>query len=331
MTSWIAIALLAGLASALIFAAAGVPTFAAAAVFLLAPAPLLIAGLGWGLLVTLIAGVAGGAVLAVLIGWAFALPYLLSTALPAAVICRLALQRRPAAPVSGGEGEARAGDVEWYPEGRVLIAIALMAGLLASALVIMAGPDAHSFRASTDQLLDRVLAIQNVTPTSPEQQQRLQSMRALFANLLPAAAAVGWTLSTFANFRLAEPSRPASTSPPGRSPALAPSPFRAWRRWPAGGLAVGPAAGQLRLERRRLCRRAGGRLRAAWARRPAWASRGPSLRPLLLVALYAAVLVLGLALALPLIVTGLSTCCSQCGRVPGNRRAAGVCEFETND
>src|SRR3954452_23309393 len=122
MMNWIAIAILAGLASALIFAAAGGPTFAAAAVFLLAPAPLLVAGLGWGLLVTLIAGLAGGAVLAVLIGWAFALPYLLSTALPAAVICRLALQRRPAAPVAGAEGEARAGDVEWYPAGRVLIA-----------------------------------------------------------------------------------------------------------------------------------------------------------------------------------------------------------------
>ena len=150
MMSWIAIAVLAGLASALIFAAAGIPTFAAAAVFLLAPAPLLIAGLGWGLLVTLTAGLAGAVVLAVLIGWAFAVPFLLSTALPAVVICRLALQQRPAAPVAGAEGEARAGDVEWYPEGRVLIAIALMAGLLASALVIMAGPDAHSFRASTD-------------------------------------------------------------------------------------------------------------------------------------------------------------------------------------
>ena len=67
MMSWIAIAVLAGLASALIFAAAGIPTFAAAAVFLLAPAPLLIAGLGWGLLVTLTAGLAGAVVLAVLI------------------------------------------------------------------------------------------------------------------------------------------------------------------------------------------------------------------------------------------------------------------------
>ena len=102
MMSWIAIAVLAGLASALIFAAAGIPTFAAAAVFLLAPAPLLIAGLGWGLLVTLTAGLAGAVVLAVLIGWAFAVPFLLSTALPAVVICRLALQR-----AAGGAGRGR--------------------------------------------------------------------------------------------------------------------------------------------------------------------------------------------------------------------------------
>ena len=95
MNSWIAIAILAGLASALIFAAAGVPTFAAAAVFLLAPAPLLIAGLGWGFLVALIGGLVGSVALALLIGWAFAVPYLLSTVLPVVIICRLALKRRP--------------------------------------------------------------------------------------------------------------------------------------------------------------------------------------------------------------------------------------------
>src|SRR5262245_37694057 len=193
MNSWIAVAVLAGVVSALVFAAAGVPTFAAAAVFLLAPTPLLIAGLAWGFVVTLIAGLLGAVVLALTTGWAFAVPYLLSTALPAVIISRLALQHRPAATVVGAEGEVRSGDAEWYPEGRVLIAIALMAGLLATALVIMAGPDAQSFQAATDQLLDRVLSIQDATPSSPEQKQRLESMRSLFASLLPAAAAIGWT------------------------------------------------------------------------------------------------------------------------------------------
>jgi hypothetical protein len=306
MMSWIAIAVLAGLASALIFAAAGIPTFAAAAVFLLAPAPLLIAGLGWGLLVTLTAGLAGAVVLAVLIGWAFAVPFLLSTALPAVVICRLALQQRPAAPVAGAEGEARAGDVEWYPEGRVLIAIALMAGLLASALVIMAGPDAHSFRASTDQLLDRVLAIQDVAPSSPEQQQRLQSMRALFANLLPAAAAIGWTLSTFANFRLAETvaARLHITARP-----LARFGTLAFPRSAAVGLLVASLSALLPDSFGLIGGAFAGGLAAAFALLGLAVLHGllegHSLRPLLLVALYVAVLVLGFALALPLIVTGL--------------------------
>ena len=58
MMSWMAIAVLAALPRRYL-SAAGIPTFAAAAVFLLAPAPLLIAGLGWGLLVTLTAGLAG--------------------------------------------------------------------------------------------------------------------------------------------------------------------------------------------------------------------------------------------------------------------------------
>src|SRR5262245_6314530 len=47
INNWIVMAVLAGLASALIFAAAGIPTFTAAAVFLLAPADRR-AGLGVG-------------------------------------------------------------------------------------------------------------------------------------------------------------------------------------------------------------------------------------------------------------------------------------------
>jgi hypothetical protein len=305
MNSWIAIAILAGLASALIFAAAGVPTFAAAAVFLLAPAPLLVAGLGWGLLVTLIGGLAGAAALALLVGWAFAVPYLLSTVLPAAIICRLALKQRPAAPVGGGEGEVRSGDVEWYPEGRVLIAIALMAGILAAALVIMAGPDAQSFRAATDQLLDRVLIIQNVTP-SPEQKQRLESMRSLFATLLPAAAAMGWTLSTFANFRLAAAiaARLRITARPlPRFGTLA------FPRSAALGLLAASASALLPDSFGLIGGAFAGGLAAAFALLGLAVLHGllegHPLRPMLLVALYVAVLVLGLALALPLIVTGL--------------------------
>src|SRR5690242_13345007 len=305
MNSWIAIAILAGLASALIFAAAGVPTFAAAAVFLLAPAPLLVAGLGWGLLVTLIGGLAGAAALALLVGWAFAVPYLPSTARPAAIICRHALKQRPAAPVGGGEGEVRSGDVEWYPEGRVLIAIALMAGILAAALVIMAGPDAQSFRAATDQLLDRVLIIQNVTP-SPEQKQRLESMRSLFATLLPAAAAMGWTLSTFANFRLAAAiaARLRITARPlPRFGTLA------FPRSAALGLLAASASALLPDSFGLIGGAFAGGLAAAFALLGLAVLHGllegHPLRPMLLVALYVAVLVLGFALALPLIVTGL--------------------------
>jgi hypothetical protein len=304
MNSWIAVAVFAGIASALIFAAAGIPTFAAAAVFLLAPAPLLIAGLGWGYVVTLIAGLVGAVVLSLLIGWAFAVPYLLSTAVPAVIIARLALQQRPAAPADGAE--ARSGHVEWYPEGRVLIAIALMAAMLASALIIMAGPDAQSFRASTDQLLDRVLAIQNVTPSTPEQKQRLESMRSLFADLLPVAAAFGWTLSTFANFRLAATiaARLKLTARPlPRFGTLA------FPRSAALGLLIASASSLLPDSFGLIGGAFAGGLAAAFALLGLAVLHGllegHPFRPMLLVALYVAVLVLGFALALPLIVTGL--------------------------
>ena len=236
INSWIVIAVLAGLASALIFAAAGVPTFAAAAVFLLAPAPLLIVGLGWGWVVALIAGAIGAVALSLVIGWAFAVPYLLATALPAAIVSRLALQQRPAPPVQGGEGEVRLGDVEWYPEGRVLIAIALMAGALATGLVIMAGPDAASFRASTDQLLDRVLAIQEDGPQSPAA-EAAAGEHALASSPASCRQRRQWAgpsppSSISASSR---PSRRGCASLPDRCRASAPSPFRESPRsgwWP---------------------------------------------------------------------------------------------------
>ena len=306
INSWIVIAVLAGLASALIFAAAGVPTFTAAAVFLLAPAPLLIVGLGWGWVVALIAGVTGAVALSLVIGWAFAVPYLLATALPAVIICRLALQQRPAPPVQGGEGEVRTGDVEWYPEGRVLIAIALMAAALATGLVIMAGPDAASFRASTDQLLDRVLAIQQGGPQSPEQKQRLESMRSLFASILPAAAAMGWTLSTFANFRLAETIAArlhVTARPLPRFGALA------FPRTAAVGLVAASAAALLPDSFGLIGGAFAGGMSAAFAVLGLAVLHGlldgHPFRTMLLAALYVAVVVLGFALALPLIVTGI--------------------------
>ncbi|WP_264822632.1 hypothetical protein, partial [Klebsiella pneumoniae] len=77
--------------------------------FYLAPLPLMVGALGWGSATAL----AGGAITCAAIGLIFGLPYMtvfvVTVALPAWWLCRLAMLARP---VSEGAGDA---GLQWYP------------------------------------------------------------------------------------------------------------------------------------------------------------------------------------------------------------------------
>lgn len=196
--NWIAIAIAAGAAAALLFTAAVSVTTAFTLLFFLAPLPLLIAGLGWGFVVGLAAGAAGVVALAVALGMVPAALFAATAALPAALVTRLALLNRDAGGAS--EGESAASGREWYPEGRIVIAIALFATGLTGVLLLSMGPGIEQYRAAMGAVIDAMVSPQQPPGVSPEQ---VAQVKTLLLSLFPFAAAGGWTAITFANFRLA--------------------------------------------------------------------------------------------------------------------------------
>lgn len=130
--STLLIALVSGLASALLFAGLVLQSTSAISFALAAPIPIAIASLGWGSVAGFIASaVAGMTIYAIAMSGPSALTLFGTMALPMAVAGHLAGLARPASEpmLANGASSARRSesDLDWYPLGRVLFAIAAMA------------------------------------------------------------------------------------------------------------------------------------------------------------------------------------------------------------
>jgi hypothetical protein len=138
-----AIALAAGLASALMFASI---TWGAAISLLLinlAPLPLMVVGLVWGPFNAAIGGVAATVVIAALFGVPYSIAFALLNVLPAWWLAHLVLLARP------HESEAASGPdgaLEWYPVGRILLWIVVFATIVTVATLLTMGSDAATIQ-----------------------------------------------------------------------------------------------------------------------------------------------------------------------------------------
>ncbi len=126
------IAVVSGLASALLFAGLVLQSTSAISFALAAPIPIAIASLGWGSVAGFIASaVAGMTIYAIALSVPSALTLFGTMALPMAVAGHLAGLARPTVEPLLANGAASAGNsgsnLDWYPLGRVLFAIAAMA------------------------------------------------------------------------------------------------------------------------------------------------------------------------------------------------------------
>ena len=164
----VAIAIAAGVASALMFASISSGALISLVLFNLAPLPLMVAAIGWGPLTAAVGGVAAAAAFGLLFGMPFAMAYATTAALPAWWLGHLALLGRQVANAAPGESGATppANAMEWYPTGRLLLWIAGIAALLAFVTLLTIGTDSEAIATAMKRgfsRLVRAFALRGVT------------------------------------------------------------------------------------------------------------------------------------------------------------------------
>ena len=159
MMPFVLIALIAGAASALMFASIISGALISLVLFYLAPLPLMVAAIGWGPLCASLGGIAAAISLGALFGLPYGIAFALTVALPAWWLGHLALLSRPVgavAPEAAAE-PAAAPELEWYPVGRILLWLAGFATLTTLAALLTLGTDAETILGTLRRGLMRLL------------------------------------------------------------------------------------------------------------------------------------------------------------------------------
>ncbi|MCK1710064.1 MULTISPECIES: hypothetical protein [unclassified Bradyrhizobium] len=153
------IALIAGAASALMFASIVSGALISLVLFYLAPLPLMVASIGWGPLCASLGGIAAALGLGALFGLPYCIAFAVTVALPAWWLGHLVLLGRHVASATPPATEPPAApEMEWYPVGRILLWIAGFATLTTIAALLTLGTDADSILGTLRRGLMRVLS-----------------------------------------------------------------------------------------------------------------------------------------------------------------------------
>jgi hypothetical protein len=199
MIATLLIAIVAGAASALMFASINSGALISLLLLYLAPLPLMVAGLGWGPLSATIGGIAAASALGAIFGLPSCIAFAVMVALPAWWLGHLALLGRPVTGISSGNGATPAApDVEWYPIGRVLLWISGFAVLITVTALLTLGTDAAGITATLRSGLLKMLAV-NDGETTGEVDHFVDALVAI----APAAAAMVTTTTLTLNLWLA--------------------------------------------------------------------------------------------------------------------------------
>ena len=187
MMALVLIALIAGAASALMFASIISGALISLVLFYLAPLPLMVASIGWGPLSASIGGIAVGAGLGAMFGLPYCLAFAVTVALPAWWLGHLALLGRsePAAPAPANGAAPAEPQIEWYPVGRILLWIAGFATLTTIAALLTLGSDAEGITSALRRGLLRILRAADQEP-SGETDQFIDAL----VTIAPAAATI---------------------------------------------------------------------------------------------------------------------------------------------
>lgn len=165
MMTIIPIALVAGAASALMFASIVSGALISLLLFYLAPLPLMVAALGWGPISAGIGGLAAATGLGAMFGLPYCLAFVLTVALPACWLGHLALLGRPVPASPPTIDPAVPPAMEWYPVGRILLWTAGFAALTTMAALLTLGGDAATIATALRRGLLRIMGVRD--PASP--------------------------------------------------------------------------------------------------------------------------------------------------------------------
>lgn len=195
------ISILAGAASALLFASATTGALFALPLFYLTPLPLFVVGLGWGTASAAIAGLAAGVLTALILGGLFGFGYLVTFAIPAILFTYLALLcRQPAGQAANTASSGGQGQLEWYPPGKLITWITVIAGVLIALAIPLLGFDAETYYARLQEIMENTF-LKDLETASPEglDTQQMAQVIAFLARALPAISASIWMLAMVLN------------------------------------------------------------------------------------------------------------------------------------
>ena len=310
----ILIALGLGLIAAIVFVSATTgPLPIRVILFLITPLPLALAGLGWGVRASLIAGFAGAALLAAVAPMVAAI-FLASQALPVTVLCYLAMLSRP---VAAADTEPSAPALEWYPPGRLVVWAAIVAAIPAAVWSLIADTKSDEIKTVLATALETALKASavEVPGGGTWTAEKISELAAGIYAILPAGSAIAWmsgllvTLWLAARIMLASgqlgrpwPDLAALQFPPGTALAFLAVALASFVGGPAG--LVGRAFFGAFLLAYLL-------LGLAIIH---YISRGTNWRTFALWTLYAGMLFISLLVALPILLLGLSDSWSQLRR-----------------
>ena|SRR5438105_454862 len=200
MIAIVLIAIVAGSASALMFASIISGALISLLLFYLAPLPLMVAALGWGPLSATIGGIVAATALGAIFGLPYCIAFAVTVALPAWWLGHLALLGRPIDNgVSPGNGaRSVAPGLEWYPAGRLLLWITGFAALSTMAALLTLGTDAASITSALKRGLLRILGPREAASTG-ESEQWIDAL----VTIAPAAAAIVAMMTLTLNLWLA--------------------------------------------------------------------------------------------------------------------------------
>ncbi|MBB4368067.1 hypothetical protein GGD63_000836 [Bradyrhizobium sp. cir1] len=182
------IALIAGAASALMFASIVSGALISLVLFYLAPLPLMVASIGWGPLCASLGGISAAIGLGALFGLPYCIAFAVTVALPAWWLGHLVLLSRqvsPVAPDASATEPPAEPELEWYPVGRLLLWIAGFATLTTIAALLTLGTDAETITGTLQRGLMRILRATD-PQTSAEASQFVDAL----VRIAPAAATI---------------------------------------------------------------------------------------------------------------------------------------------